>query len=79
MKINSKGGKDLNLNLNLNKKSDQQQPYCFKPKAAASPPASVIPAKGRSVKRIIFNDLVQFLSSLFKTNKKPKPPPKSKN
>ncbi|PQM38761.1 hypothetical protein Pyn_13823 [Prunus yedoensis var. nudiflora] len=42
--------------------------YWFKQKAAAAAAASVIPAKRRSVKRMILDDFLQFCSSLFKTN-----------
>lgn len=56
------------------KNSKTEQPHCFSPKASGVGTASVIPAKRRSVKRMIFYDFVKFICSVCKTNQKPKPP-----
>ncbi|CAL2280266.1 unnamed protein product [Prunus armeniaca] len=61
--------------MEVEKNSKTEQPHCFRPKASGGGgTASVIPAKRRSVKRMIFYDFVKFICSVCKTNQKPKPP-----
>ncbi|CAN6545155.1 unnamed protein product [Malus baccata var. baccata] len=65
----------LKTSQKIDKKPDEQ-PYCFQPQAGVT--ASVIPAKRRSVKRMILDDVVQFFSSVFTTDKAKAPNTKNK-
>ncbi|KAB2636529.1 hypothetical protein D8674_027063 [Pyrus ussuriensis x Pyrus communis] len=67
--------KGMLMKLNSSQKIDMK-PDCFKPQAGVT--ASVIPAKRRSVKRMILDDIVQFFSSVFTTDKAKAPNTKNK-